>query len=329
MLKQVKICKISWIVLSLLMLSSPAFSIEGDGTHTGGGGDYTESVIFEIRATIREWIKKGGSRKLELPNKMTVREYNRKMLAVLKPHAVVVSVVTAEEERNTSDPELKVIVDGEPKSCRGFISEIDKRRHILCNSDRFPEDPTEQYRQIHHEFAGLAGVEHNQGASSDYSISNKVKEYVEPETVWGIGFKKRKHFGKNLSNSLDGTWVLAGYEYKIRTEDNDDTAILKNDLKLISSKMTRKVPHVTLIVGGDGMTFIFTEDACQYAHVGTLVKERGRKAFQLTEIDRILSGCGGFQRQQAVSIKRLWPIYRNGDLLEVDVDDETQIFRRL
>ena len=100
-------------------------------------------------------------------------------------NAVVIGCVSTAQEnaqRTSQAPhlELLVSVDGQPKTCRGFVSDQDHLHHILCNIDRFSAtSPAEQYRLIHHEFAGLAGVEQNNGAASDYRISTQIA----PESI--------------------------------------------------------------------------------------------------------------------------------------------------
>ena len=70
-------------------------------------------------------------------------------------------------------------------------SSIDSKAHILCNILRFKStSESEQYKLIHHEYAGLAGVENNEGAASDYSLSTQITEYLTLQTVLKLGLKK-------------------------------------------------------------------------------------------------------------------------------------------
>ena len=118
---------------------------------------------------------------------MNYSNYVQKMKTILQPHAVVLGAVTTDEEQRTQDPERKVIVAGAPKECRGFISVKDNRPHILCNIERFAKTSTnELYRLIHHEYAGLIGVELNQGASSDYEISMQVASSISPRLIYKL-----------------------------------------------------------------------------------------------------------------------------------------------
>lgn len=175
--------------LALTLVALPAFAKEG--TNTGGGGDASEVRINDIRADILKWIGEGGAQALKFPQGITFESYHIGMEKVLAPHAVVVSFVTTAQEVLAPQLSKKVMVNGQPKTCRGFISEEDQLPHILCNTERFAEVPeAQQYQLVHHEYAGLAGIEQNRGASSDYEISSQITDYLIPQTVWKLAVKK-------------------------------------------------------------------------------------------------------------------------------------------
>ncbi|MGK5085829.1 hypothetical protein WDW37_21275 [Bdellovibrionota bacterium FG-1] len=174
--------------LTLTLAALPAFAKEG--TNTGGGGDASEKRVDEIRGDILKWISEGGATGLRFPAPIPYHFYQSSMSARLEPHAVVVGFVTTEQEKNSSDPELNVIVNGQPKTCRGFISNRDHLQHILCNTERFAAiSEADQYSLVHHEYAGLSGVEQNIGASSDYVISNQITAYLTQQTVLKLSIK--------------------------------------------------------------------------------------------------------------------------------------------
>jgi hypothetical protein len=155
------------------------------GNGSSGGGDASEARVDEIRTDLVKWINEGGAAELKLPTRITYDEYRKSMLKVLAPHQTVVVFVTSEQEKSEVDgSERKVSVDNEPKTCRGFVSIQDQLPHILCNIERFAGvKEAEQYRLVHHEYAGLAGVEKNVGPSSDYEVSNQITNYLASETV--------------------------------------------------------------------------------------------------------------------------------------------------
>jgi hypothetical protein len=180
---------ISVFCLALLL---PSLTFAREGANTGGGGDAaTEMRIDEIRGDILKWISEGGPNGLQFAYEATPKSYSMTMSKLLAPHAVIIGAVTLAEEAATTDDELKVVVQGQPKACRGFVSRRDGMPHILCNSERFlATSEAAQYRLIHHEFAGLTGLEQNVGASSDYSLSNQITAFLATETVLRLSIKK-------------------------------------------------------------------------------------------------------------------------------------------
>lgn len=167
------------IVISNLLTITPAFAVLGNSS--GGGGDEVEERVNSIREDILQWIEDGGSNGLRLPVDITLAEYNENMPNFLENKKVLISAVI---DDSSPDEELRVVVNGVPKTCRGFISKKDSRPHILCNISRFNStSESGQYRLIHHEYAGLARVEKNEGAASDYVISSQITDYLTEQKV--------------------------------------------------------------------------------------------------------------------------------------------------
>ena len=174
--------KNKWMVSGAiaLMLSQLAFAgSEGSGRE-GHGGDPSEQRVDEIRTDILSWIGAGGADALTLPKGIDLDGYKTKMSVILAPHVVIVSF--------TDQP---VNVENAEKTCKNYISEDDHQPHVLCNIARFKgTSEMEQYRLIHHEFAGLAGLETGIGASSDYVISDEITEYLVETKVLRLAVKK-------------------------------------------------------------------------------------------------------------------------------------------
>lgn len=178
------------MILMLLALNSQ-FSFAKKGTESGGGGDSSEMRVDEIRSDILNWIDNNGARGLELPAGITLNVYEEKMKEYLQPQYVVVGFV---EKDDATDNELKVTVYGSPKTCRGFVSLKDGLPHILCNISRFNSaSESDQYRLIHHEYAGLANVENNDQAASDYFISSQISGFLQPKRVLKLSVNKAKN----------------------------------------------------------------------------------------------------------------------------------------
>lgn len=203
------------------------------GTANGGGGNASEIEVDEIRIDILKWIKNGGpSAFKEFPEEVNLNIYTDRMIRILQPHAVVVGFVSSQQENETSNPELKVVVNGQPKQCRGFVSKEDQRPHILCNSDRYPKEEADQYRLIHHEYAGLAGIEKNDGASSDYILSNQLSAFLENQIVKRLAIKPRpslsldEHLG--IGDMPRGTTIIVPLNYTLwPTRDSIDLPALQ------------------------------------------------------------------------------------------------------
>lgn len=169
------------LLLSTFTLSS-AFAGTfgpGDGSKGGGGGDAAERRMNEIRADLLKWIDAGGAQALRLPERVSYGEYVSVMSKYLAPKAVGVTF--------TND---KVLVDGKEKTCRNYRDQKSMPQ-MLCNLDRFNKTlEGEQYRLGHHEYAGIDGLELNEGAQSDYEISDQIATFLEPQKVLRLVVKK-------------------------------------------------------------------------------------------------------------------------------------------
>ncbi len=172
--------KILTFTFTVLVFSSTPLLAKMGSESIGGGGDSSEARVNEIRSDILNWIKSEGAKGLELSNIITYDEYVSKMTIILQPQKVTISF--------TDD---KVIYDTAEKTCKGFIEEESSEKHILCNISRFTKtSDSDQYKLIHHEYAGLAGIEKNEGAASDYDLSSQITEFLTYETVLRLNIKK-------------------------------------------------------------------------------------------------------------------------------------------
>ena len=164
--------------MTLLFSTTPVLAKLG--TETGGGGDASEVRVNEIRADILKWIEAEGAKGLVFPGDMSYGEYVSNMVEVLQPQKVIIAFT-----------EEKVIYDNAEKTCRGYFEETKSEFNILCNISRFAKTtPSDQYKLIHHEYAGLARVEKNEGAISDYNLSSQITNFLNEETVLRLSVKK-------------------------------------------------------------------------------------------------------------------------------------------
>ena len=177
------------ILLSGLLSVMSLFPVHAMTGHEGGGGDASELRVNEIRSDLLNWIKDDGAKKLELPSTISYGEYVLAMNDILQPKKVIIGFI---EKDDRNDDELKVSVDGKPKTCRGFYSRRDSKPHIICNISRFKNtSESDQYKLIHHEYAGLVNIENNEGAASDYSISSQLTNFLQLTTILKLSVKKQ------------------------------------------------------------------------------------------------------------------------------------------
>ncbi|MFL5813526.1 MAG: hypothetical protein ACJ763_08105 [Bdellovibrionia bacterium] len=155
--------------LTLAALIGPlnAYSVSG----SGNGGDICEDRIKTIRDDIASWIDKGGPAKLSLPSNISLERYNAGMLTEIARAKVSC----------TND---KVTVESVEKTCKNII-DPKLGSQIVCNRNQLMNDTSDsdQYVLIHHEYAGLAGLEKSDGGDSIYPISNQISGYLENEVV--------------------------------------------------------------------------------------------------------------------------------------------------
>jgi hypothetical protein len=150
-------------------------SVAFAGARDTGGGDPCEKRIQEIRDDIRDWILKGGPRAgLEL------EQYSAQMLDFL--------AVTSEKGVQTERTFIQCVhrpvqVQDNQKVCRFDKDQDGSESRITCFYEAFLDKNTmseeDQYQLIHHEYAGLAGVEIPQGAQSNYSVSRQIAGRLE------------------------------------------------------------------------------------------------------------------------------------------------------
>lgn len=256
-------------LLSVQMFTlSTVHAKSGGGAIAGGGGDASEERVNEIRSDILSWLTKGGAVGLELTG-ITYSEYVSRMSEILEPQKVIIGFV---ENDDSDNEELKVSVDGNPKTCRGFISKVDLKEHILCNISRFKNSSdSEQYKLIHHEFAGLVNVENNEGAASDYVISTQITDYLRRQTVLKLAINKQIKNAENVVPSVvisknkyigDGSFEVT--LAVINTQDVKQVVLedgIPRNYELDGCQPS--LPNLTFIEGQFEKTFIFKKTGCR------------------------------------------------------------------
>ena len=173
-------------VIALLTFTSGVWA----GEKGGNGGDPTEMHFDEIRRDILSWIQKGGYMNLEFPEGVKPLDYATSMLKMLSDTTVV------------SFTDQSVTVRDKEKTCKNYFE--NQIPNILCNISRFNQaSGSEQYRLVHHEFAGLAELESNIGAISAYVFSNQITDFLVPTQVLKLAVSKNT--GGEGSCGLNGS----------------------------------------------------------------------------------------------------------------------------
>ena len=171
----------------MLIITSTVFfaqNLSAGGNFSGGGDTECEARIQKIQGELKEWLdlESDGPQLLNL-NKVsfTLPHYLTQMKLSVDTQVVC-----------TSD---KVFIGGVEKTCK-FETENNQTKGplITCNTSRFKEtEAPAKYELIHHEIAGLAGLELPRGSKSKsrYDIvSDQISEYTEYIQVLKLGPKK-------------------------------------------------------------------------------------------------------------------------------------------
>lgn len=161
------------LLLTFILVYGLAHAAQ-DGNDQTNGGDICESRIIFIRDDISQWLNKGGGFYFRFPGGFTINQYREGLLSQM------------DAEISCVDETLKV--NGAEKTCTNDGNRNGKPK-IKCNTKRFSETSNEdQYVLIHHEYAGLAGIEENDGAESKYYISRQIGDHLKAN-----GLKKLEH----------------------------------------------------------------------------------------------------------------------------------------
>jgi hypothetical protein len=157
-------------LVSISAMSMSASAIASAGGTSSGGGDLCEDQFKVVRDDLKNWVNNGGPSGLSLPSSLTANQYSQGMLAQID--AAKIRCV------GQGDAGFPVMINGTPKVCRFDINAGTKQ--ITCDATKFMAiDPSNQYVLVHHEYAGLAGIEPPNGDDSNYGVSNQISGFLE------------------------------------------------------------------------------------------------------------------------------------------------------
>lgn len=175
-------------LLLVYSASYPSWSEETQGINgAGNAGDHCEQRYQDVRRDLISWIVKKGPVDLKFPSDdWNAKRYSEEMLLKMKESVF---------ECNNK----KIEYLGIDKTCRNYQEGPGLPHIIHCNIDRLmgaSED--QQYKLIHHEWAGTIGLETNDGTpESNYFVSNQITTYLEE-------FRVKKLVVKSI-NSIRGS----------------------------------------------------------------------------------------------------------------------------
>lgn len=158
-----------FMLTSILLLICNAQAASKDR----GGGDLCEKRIIDIAEDIDKWIRAGGAKSLKFKSGLEYQNYETNMLDSFS--STKIRCV------KNGDSGFPVRIGDTAKTCR-FDNGTDGKL-ITCDYDIFMNrsltSESDQYVLIHHEFAGIAGVENPNGESSTYEISSQISGFLE------------------------------------------------------------------------------------------------------------------------------------------------------
>jgi hypothetical protein len=223
---------LSFTFASLISIAPPAFAKGVDG----GGGQKCQAVFESRRNDIADWIQAGadsvknrtepvGSALLNFKKSNTnLVNYDKKMLAEI---ALTKTGNDDQSAIGCTDNPKEVMVDGKYKTCKAFGTQ--DQPQILCYSGVLQNgqwtggfmgsSDDDQYWQVHHEFAVLAGFEDQAGRNSDYELSDQLvgrsgyPGFVISETVRKLAIKPQPASVSTGPNSLQPASGKTEIEY--------------------------------------------------------------------------------------------------------------------
>lgn len=163
---------ILFTALLFITANQTVFAAQSMGNEKGNGGDSCELKIQETIEDIRQWLLKDQFQGMKFPHNMTASEYKEAMLDATEN----LTLGCVSETLRLNDYE---------KTC------INKGRDIKCNYKRFSSlNEHQTYKLIHHELAGIAGLEANITEESRYELSDQITSFLSLQKTLKLGMNK-------------------------------------------------------------------------------------------------------------------------------------------
>jgi hypothetical protein len=178
------------LIATALIISLPALA----GKETGGG-DICENNFRTVSLDVKSWILRGGANELLLPAGVQLDDYVKSMTEQIDSASIKCV--------GPNDVGYPVEVSGTPKTCKFVRDEFGST--IFCDIQKFDElTEDDRYVLVHHEYAGLAGVEKPKGGVSNYEVSNQISAFLEATVSKKLAVKSRA----SILGTIDGNYKL-------------------------------------------------------------------------------------------------------------------------
>lgn len=179
-------------LLTVLMTVSNA-----EASKDRGGGDLCEKRILEVADDISAWIKAGGSAELNFSADVTLEHYNSGMMTAID--------TTKVRCVKPGDKGYPVHIGNTPKACR--FDRTAGETFITCDYEVFMNKnattESDQYVLVHHEYAGIAGVENPNEEISTYSLSSQITYFLDFVTLKKLAIKPKPIVKTKTSNDAE------------------------------------------------------------------------------------------------------------------------------
>lgn len=233
------------IITGILILSATQVSAESGDWGAGNGGDECERKIQTIRNDIVNWLQHDGYENLNLEKYEELAHFTYASLMLKELPKAKISCPKKELFLDSLEEDPKF-----PKTCINSRNERTGETRVQCTYDKFMKLSIEQqYRLIHHEYAGLADIEANAllrdgslDEESNYGISNQISGFLEEVIIKRLAVNMESNQQQNVY--INRAWV----DFKQNQKSNSKASKIVLG-KILENKILKKALIRQLMVG--------------------------------------------------------------------------------
>lgn len=189
--------------------------LEAAGDRVGNGGDECERKLLRLQTEIKEWVNQYDINTLDLPGQISHSEYRERMnLAIDKTYI------------SCTDRVLRI--GGAEKTC--INAQVNEYKNaLICNINKVDRAREEELLTLqHHEYAGLASIETNDGDErSNYFITNQLSGYMERVNIVKLAIRP----------TIDKSLKSKNLEYLFENGYGLEVKVIK-DIKFLAGRNT-------------------------------------------------------------------------------------------